>query len=77
VFYEITASVPAGATADQVKTMLRNLLTERFHLTFHRERVERQGFALVASKVGIRMKESAPDDSPMPAKPVVDPDGFV
>ena len=76
VFYDITASVPPGATADQVKTMLRNLLTERFQLTFHREPVERPGFVLVAAKSGIKMKESAPDDSPMPAKPVADPDGF-
>ena len=76
VFYDITASVPAGATADQVKTMLRNLLTERFHLTFHREQVERPGFALVAANGGIKMKESAPSDSSMPAKPVADPDGF-
>jgi uncharacterized protein (TIGR03435 family) len=76
VFYDITASVPAGATADQVNTMLRNLLTERFHLTFHREKIERSGFALVPAKGGIKIKESTPDDSPMPAKPVADPDGF-
>ena len=73
VFYDIVASVPAGATADQVKTMLRNLLTERFHLAFHREQVERPGFALVAAKGGIKMKESAPGDSSMPTKPVEDP----
>jgi uncharacterized protein (TIGR03435 family) len=77
VFCDITASVPAGANADQVKTMLRNLLTERFHLAFHREQVERPGFALVAAKRGIKMKESASDDSPMPTKPVADSDGFV
>ena len=57
--------------------MLRNLLAERFHLVFHREQVERPGFALVAAKGGIKMKESAPNDSPMPAKPVADPDGFI
>jgi uncharacterized protein (TIGR03435 family) len=75
-FYDVFASVPAGATADQVKTMLRNLLTERFHLAFHREQVERPGFALVPAKGGIKMKESAPNDSSMPTRPVKDPDGF-
>ena len=76
VFYDITASVPAGATADEVKTMLRNLLTERFHLASHREQVERAGFVLLAAKGGMKMKQSAPDDSPIPMKLVKDADGF-
>jgi uncharacterized protein (TIGR03435 family) len=77
VFYNITASVPAGAAPEEVKAMLRNLLTERFHLMFHRAEVERPGFALVAAKGGIKIKESTPDDLAAPAKPVVDKDGFV
>jgi uncharacterized protein (TIGR03435 family) len=76
VLYDVTAKVPVGATAAQVKEMLRNVLTERFKLAFHRETVERLGFALVVAKGGLKMKEWAPNDSPMPMKPVTDADGF-
>jgi len=76
VLYDVTASVPAGATADQVKMMLRNLLTERFKLAFHRQTVELPGYVLVIAKGGLKMKESSPADSPMPTRPVADADGF-
>jgi uncharacterized protein (TIGR03435 family) len=70
------ATVPSGATADQVKEMLRNLLTERFKLAFHREQVDRPGYVLLLAKGGLKMKESSPDDSPMPTKQATDADGF-
>jgi uncharacterized protein (TIGR03435 family) len=76
ILYDVTASVPLGTTDDQVKEMLRNLLTERFKLAFHREQVGRPGYVLLVAKGGLKMKESVRDDSPMPTKPVTDADGF-
>jgi uncharacterized protein (TIGR03435 family) len=75
--YDVTATVPAGATREQVKEMLRNLLTDRFKLAFHREQVELPGYALVVAKGGLKMKESVSDASPMPTKQAPDADGFV
>jgi uncharacterized protein (TIGR03435 family) len=83
--FNVEAKVPPGATAEQVKAMLRNLLTERFKLAFHYEKGETQGYALVVAKSGLKMKESAPDPppaaeggAPPPAPgPVKDADGFV
>ena len=58
--FNVEAKVPPGATADQVKAMLRNLLTERFKLAFHYEKTETQAYALVVAKGGLKIKESAP-----------------
>jgi uncharacterized protein (TIGR03435 family) len=80
--FDITAGVPPGTTKEQVRVMLQNLLAERFRLVFHREKTEKPGYALVVSKNGLQMKESAPEASadgasrPGP-KPIKDADGFV
>jgi len=37
--------VSPGATADQVKIMLRNILVERFKLALHYEKTETQAYA--------------------------------
>jgi len=83
--FNVEAKVPPGATANQVKVMLRNLLTERFKLAFHYEKTETQAYALVVAKGGLKIKESAPP-SPVAALlggaarprpgPVTDADGF-
>ena len=82
--FNVEAKVPPGATADQVKMMLRNLLTERFKLAFHYEKTETQAYTLVVAKGGIKIKESGPPSvapsengakQPRPG-PVTDPDGF-
>jgi uncharacterized protein (TIGR03435 family) len=36
--YDIDATMPPGTTKEQFQEMLQNLLVERFHLEFHRER---------------------------------------
>ena len=74
--FNVEAKVPPGATAEQVKVMLRNLLAERFKLAFHHEKTETQGYALVVAKSGLKMKEAAPDPPPA-SRPVKDADGFV
>ena len=61
--FDVVAKVPEGATKDQVKIMLQNLLKERFHLAIHHETKELPMYALVVGKSGPKMKES-PDDPP-------------
>jgi uncharacterized protein (TIGR03435 family) len=65
--------------------MLLNLLKERFHLTFHREKKEFDMYTLVVAKGGSKLKEAAPPDGPLPPPPQpgtravpapVDRDGF-
>jgi uncharacterized protein (TIGR03435 family) len=60
--FDIVAKVPQGATKDDVKLMLQNLLAERFKLTLHREKKDMQMYALVVAKNGPKLKESPPDD---------------
>lgn len=87
--YDINAKVPEGATRDQVKFMVQNLLTERFKLAFHYEKKEMPVYELSVAKNGPKLKEAAPppppapkdaSDStpkpPAPAKLARDADGF-
>jgi uncharacterized protein (TIGR03435 family) len=57
--FDIVAKAPAGATKEQVKLMLQNLLAERFQLTLHREKQEMPAYSLAVGKNGSKMKESA------------------
>jgi uncharacterized protein (TIGR03435 family) len=59
-FY-IAAKIPAGATKEQVRQMVQNLLIERFGLKFRRENKEMEGFELVVAKNGPKFKESDPE----------------
>jgi uncharacterized protein (TIGR03435 family) len=60
--YDIVAKVPSGATHMQARTMMQNLLKERFHLEIRREKRERQVYALIASKNGPKLTQSASAD---------------
>jgi uncharacterized protein (TIGR03435 family) len=51
-FYEITATLPDGATKNDVPAMLRNLLIDRFHLRYHRETQEVKQFELRIAETG-------------------------
>jgi uncharacterized protein (TIGR03435 family) len=62
--FDIIAKVPEGATKEQVKVMLQNLLAERFKLTLHRETKELPMYALVVSARGPKLKDSTVTDSP-------------
>lgn len=64
--FDITAKVPAGATKDQIKFMLQNLLKERFHMQVHRETKDLPMYAMTVGKSGPKMKESPPEE-PEPA----------
>ena len=59
--WDISAKLPAGAKSDQVPEMLQNLLTDRFKMTFHRDKKEMAVYALVPGKSGLKLTESPPD----------------
>ena len=58
--FNIEAKVPAGATKDDMKGMIENLLVERFGLKYHRESKEMPGYELVVAKGGPKLTESVP-----------------
>jgi uncharacterized protein (TIGR03435 family) len=62
--FDIVAKVPAGATKEQVKIMLQNLLAERFKLTLHRETKELPMYALVVGAKGPKLQDSTVTDTP-------------
>jgi len=59
--FAIHATLPAGATTEQVPEMLQVLLAERFKLAYHREKKEQPIYALVVAKGGPKLVESPPD----------------
>jgi uncharacterized protein (TIGR03435 family) len=58
--YTIDATMPPDTTKEQFLAMLQNLLVERFHLVFHREKRSFPGYALVVDRDGPRFKEVPP-----------------
>ena len=56
--FDIEATIPEGATKDDVPAMLRALLEERFKLVAHQAQGEHKVLALVVGKSGVKMKES-------------------
>lgn len=65
--YNIAAKAADGAgnlSLDQMRPMLRTLLTDRFRLAVHREEKELPLYRLVVSKNGPKLKESAVSGAP-------------
>ena len=58
--YEITATMAASTTREQLREMLKNLLKERFKLAMHFEKKEVPGYELVVAKGGVKMKQAQP-----------------
>jgi len=56
--YDMQAVVAEGATQDQFRIMLQNLLTERFHLKWHRETRELDSYILTAPKPKLRQSSA-------------------
>ena len=61
--FDVTAKIPMGATKEQFRLMLQNLLAERFKLALHHETKELPMYALVVGKGGPKLKESVDDDA--------------
>ncbi len=57
--FDIAAKIPAGATMEQFRAMVANLLTQRFHLAFHREKKDFVVYELHVAKGGPKLKEGA------------------
>ena len=72
--FDIVAKVPQGATKEEFKLMLQNLLAERFKLTLHRESKDMPMYALVVGKNGPKMKEVV-DENPVPGTTASAPGG--
>jgi uncharacterized protein (TIGR03435 family) len=79
--FHVSAKIPSGATRQQFRLMLQNLLAERFKLKFHYEKKEMQAYELVVTKNGLKMKEHeepppAQDEVPLAGPPKPDENGF-
>jgi uncharacterized protein (TIGR03435 family) len=67
--FDIAATLPPGATQEQVPDMLKALLADRFGMKFHRETRDFPVYGLVVAKGGLKMKESPPDPDDATDKP--------
>ena len=66
--FEISATLPAGATREQTPAMLQVLLAERFQLKAHKESRQFPVYAIVVSKGGLKIKGTPVDpNAPPPA----------
>jgi uncharacterized protein (TIGR03435 family) len=57
--FDLAAKVPAGATKDEFRAMLRNLVAERFHIKLHIESRDFAAFELVLAKGGTKLGTEA------------------
>lgn len=57
--FDLEARLPAGATKEELREMLRNLLAERFHLRSHIESRDFPAYEMVVAKSGLKITESA------------------
>jgi uncharacterized protein (TIGR03435 family) len=56
--FDVTAKIPPRTTREQFREMLRNLLTERFEMSVHRERRNGPIYTLVMKKGGVTLSEA-------------------
>ena len=63
--FDITATFPPETPKEQVPTMLKALLTDRFHLAAHTEMRAHEVYILTVAKTGLKVKESAAADTTM------------
>ncbi|HKD07660.1 MAG TPA: TIGR03435 family protein [Bryobacteraceae bacterium] len=75
--FDITAKVPQGASKEEFRAMLRNLLKERFGMAFHMDNKELPAYALVVAKGGPKLTKAAetPEDPQNPNAPPPPPSG--
>jgi uncharacterized protein (TIGR03435 family) len=73
--YDIEAKTDHPASKDEIRVMLQSLLTERFHLAFHRETKTVRAYRLAPAAGGPKLEESP--DASGPFSMVSGPDGYV
>jgi uncharacterized protein (TIGR03435 family) len=64
--FDLVARAPQGATKQQFRVMLQNLLAERFELKAHLESREFNAHEMVVAKTGLKLKEAVPGEIPSP-----------
>ena len=75
--FEVNAVVPPGTTPREADLMLQDALDKRFHLAYHRAVERLQGFELVVSRGGAKLRPATGALEPEePAEPRMAPDGF-
>lgn len=70
--FDISATIPAGATTAQIPEMLQALLVDRFQLKIHREKRDFPVYALVQGKGPLKLKESPVDPNEATAPEPID-----
>jgi uncharacterized protein (TIGR03435 family) len=61
--FDITAKVPSGATKEQGRAMMQNMLAQRFRLVLHRTTKDASIYALVVAKGGPKVGSEALKES--------------
>ena len=66
--FDITGKpeVPGQPNVAQMKIMIQKLLTDRFQLTFHREKKELNVYAITVAKTGSKLAKSQSDPNSLP-----------
>lgn len=62
--FDLDATLPAGATRQDLSAMLSTALAERFNLKMHQEKRKALGFALVLGSHGHKLQASSDDPRP-------------
>ena len=77
--FDVVAKVPEGATREDARIMLQNLLADRFKLKLHKGSKEAAIYELVVAKGGIKIKEAVQTAAPAEGAggPARDKDGFL
>ena len=71
--FDLVAKVPEGATKQQFRVMLQNLLAERFDLKVHLETREFNAYEMVVAKTGLKLKEAVPGETTAPPEAPASP----
>jgi uncharacterized protein (TIGR03435 family) len=59
--FDVSATLPAGSTREQLPEMFQSLLADRFQVKVHKDKKDFPVYALVVGKGGMKMKETPPD----------------
>jgi uncharacterized protein (TIGR03435 family) len=66
--YSVAVTMDPKTTREQFRSMLQELLAERFHLRLHHETRTRPGYELVTARGGTKMREWAPPTDGAPSR---------
>jgi len=64
-YFDLQGKADRTCTADELHTMLQQLLIERFHIRMHRESKEAAGYRLLVEPGGHKMRDHDPEDRAM------------